>query len=93
MDVFSSDILLSAPRTPLHKCDNTQDYGKRNGGEKKIQRAKAPPSEQRHFLLGYPPLVTSEGERRDGGKEKVNVKLAESIRACPPEGWGGSKLQ
>lgn len=66
--------MLSAPYTTLHKSDNTHDYGKEKGGGKKIGRAKAPPSELRHFLLGYPPLMTSEGKRRDGGEEKVNVK-------------------
>lgn len=33
-DVISPDILLSAPNTPLHKRDNTQDYATSNGGKK-----------------------------------------------------------
>lgn len=30
---ISSDILLSAPNTPLHKSDKAQDYANSNGGE------------------------------------------------------------
>lgn len=60
--VISSDILLSAPSTPLHKSDNTQDHGKSNGGKKRL-RAQAPPSELRHFLLGYPPSYDLWGEK------------------------------
>lgn len=57
-------------------------------GEKKIESAQAPPSELRHFLLGYPPpLMTSEGKRRDGREEKVSVKLAGFLRVCPALGW------
>lgn len=74
-------IRVLTPRTMV------KEMGERE--KKKIERAKAPPSaELRHFLLGYPPLMTSAGKRRDGGEEKVNAKLAESIRACSPEGWG-----
>lgn len=31
--VISSEILLSAPNTPLRKSDKAQDYAKSNGGE------------------------------------------------------------
>jgi len=81
--VISSEILLSVPSTPLHKTDNTQDNARSN---ERRQRTQATPSDLRHFLLGYPPIMTLDSKRRDGGEEKVSVELAESIRTHPPEG-------
>lgn len=73
--VISSDILLSATNTPLRKNDKTRDHvesSRERGEGKKRQQAQAPPSELRHFLLGYPLLVTSEGkeERWQRGKSE-----------------------
>lgn len=66
------------------------------GGEekkkKKRQQAQAPPSELRHFLLGYPLLVTFQGKEKRWRRGKSECKkLAESIRACSPEALKGSE--
>lgn len=71
-DVISSDILLSAPSTPLHKSDNTQDYAKSNGG-KKIEctgtsfRAQAFPS-------GISPSYDLWGEKKRWWRGKSECK-------------------
>lgn len=79
--VISSDILLSATNTPLRKNDKTPDHveSSRECGERERQQAQAPPSELRHFLLGYPLLVTSEGKEERWWRGKSECKSWQAL--------------
>lgn len=81
--LFFSDILLAVPCSLLyHNIKEITSRTMVKEMENTKRDRKAPPPELRHFLLGYPPLMTSEGKRGDGGEEKVSVKLPGSIRVC-----------
>lgn len=76
LHIIPSEFLLSARSTSLHKNDKAQDYAWSNQGESwRVQT----PSELRHFLLDYSPLLTSERKRRE---ERVSVKGEQDPLGC-----------